>query len=325
MSKVLVISGHPDLAHSYTNSAIIKQLEGSLSSTEIRRLDTLYPDYQIDIEQEQKALINADIIILQFPFYWYSVPALLKKWIDDVFSYDFAFGAKGDKLKGKDFILSFTVGGPESSYTPLGYNHFPIGDLVKPLQQTAYLAGMVYHQPVYTHQMVYIPGVYNELEDVVGRANDHANRLIGQIKSIQSDKTNLLTKFVHQWFSEFDVLPEDAGYFLSFLAEDIHWEMGADTFTGHAGFNDWYQIARNTFLPGPQHIVEQVEVEPIENDPNGSQYQLNLRIRFIAETAPMSEFKGNSLNVLVNETWTVSVDENDKPTIHRYLASPVES
>ena len=318
MSNVLVISGHPDLERSYTNTAIINAVENQLSNLEVRKLDQLYPDFNIDVTKEQAALINADIIVLQFPFYWYSVPALLKKWIDDVFSYDFAYGAKGDKLKGKEFILSFTVGGPASSYSPLGYNHFPISDLIKPLQQTAYLAGLNFHEPIYTHQMVYIPGVYNELEDVVARANDQATRLIDLIKTIQSDKTTLLTKLVHQWFEQFDILPESSDYFTQYLSDDIHWEMGDDIFVGHSGFNDWYQIARSSFLPGPQHIVEQVEVKQLDDH-----YELDLRIRFIAETTPMSAFKGNSLNVLVNETWTVTVDENDKPTITRYVASPV--
>ncbi len=318
MSNVLVISGHPDLERSYTNTAIINAVENQLSNLEVRKLDQLYPDFNIDVAKEQAALINADIIVLQFPFYWYSVPALLKKWIDDVFSYDFAYGAKGDKLKGKEFILSFTVGGPASSYSPLGYNHFPISDLIKPLQQTAYLAGLNFHDPIYTHQMVYIPGVYNELEDVVARANDQATRLIDLIKTIQSDKTTLLTKLVHQWFEQFDILPESSDYFTQYLSDDIHWEMGDDIFVGHSGFNDWYQIARSSFLPGPQHIVEQVEVKQLDDH-----YELDLRIRFIAETTPMSAFKGNSLNVLVNETWTVTVDENDKPTITRYVASPV--
>ncbi|GAL18790.1 NAD(P)H oxidoreductase YRKL [Vibrio maritimus] len=126
MSQVLVISGHPELDSSYTNKVILNQLSDNISDIEVRRLDTLYPDYKIDVEAEQQAMIKADVIVLQFPFYWYSMPALLKKWMDDVFSFNFAYGPEGDKLKGKDFILSFTVGGPEESYDPLGYNHFTI-------------------------------------------------------------------------------------------------------------------------------------------------------------------------------------------------------
>ncbi|KXF82060.1 NAD(P)H-dependent oxidoreductase [Enterovibrio coralii] len=184
MSKILVISGHPDLKASNTNSLIINELKESMENVEVRRLDTLYPTYAIDIEAEQQALIDADIVVLQFPFYWYSVPALLKKWIDDVLAYNFAYGSQGDKLKGKDMVLSFTIGGPKESYDPQGFNHFPIEELMKPLQQTAYLTQMNYHAPVYTHGMVYIEGVYNTLDAVEGRAKVHAERLIEMLKTL---------------------------------------------------------------------------------------------------------------------------------------------
>ncbi|MTI11805.1 NAD(P)H-dependent oxidoreductase, partial [Sansalvadorimonas verongulae] len=170
MSKVVVISGHPDLERSYTNTIILDELQKKADDIEVHKLDELYPDYQINVEAEQKALLEADAIVLQFPYYWYSVPALMKKWIDDVFSFNFAYGPEGDKLKGKHFILSLTVGGPEESYDPLGYNHFTIEETLRPLQQTAYLAGMVFQKPVYSHGMVYIPGVYNKLEDVQEKA-----------------------------------------------------------------------------------------------------------------------------------------------------------
>ncbi|MGL5728817.1 MAG: NAD(P)H-dependent oxidoreductase, partial [Plesiomonas sp.] len=72
--QVLVISGHPNLATSYTNRLILEQLEQNTAHIQVRRLDRLYPDFNIDIEREQQALLAADIVVLQFPFYWYSVP-----------------------------------------------------------------------------------------------------------------------------------------------------------------------------------------------------------------------------------------------------------
>lgn len=80
MSKVVVISGHPNLAESFTNKVILDKVQQDVSDIQVRRLDSLYPDYKIDVEAEQQALLEADVIVLQFPFYWYSVPALLKKW-----------------------------------------------------------------------------------------------------------------------------------------------------------------------------------------------------------------------------------------------------
>lgn len=184
MKKILVVSGHPNLAGSYANKVILKEIEGADFDLRIRKLDDLYPDYRIDVEREQAVLVEADVIVLQFPFYWYSVPALLKKWIDDVFCYGFAYGSCGTKLRGKDFLLSITIGGPEESYTPLGFNHFPILQLLHPLEQTAYLSGMTWHEPVFTHSMIYIPGVYNTQEGVEERARQHAARLVDRIHQI---------------------------------------------------------------------------------------------------------------------------------------------
>lgn len=184
MSKVLIISGHPELDQSQSNRLIINDVLEHIDEVECRRLDVIYPDYRIDVTAEQTALIDADIIVFQFPFHWYSVPALMKKWIDEVLTYNFAYGSKGDKLKGKHLILSFTIGAAEGAYQPLGHNHFTIENLIQPLQQLAYLTQMNYIKPIYTHQMAYSGG-QNALDTIRERAKEHAQRLIAQIRQLQ--------------------------------------------------------------------------------------------------------------------------------------------
>lgn len=318
MAKVLVISGHPNLESSNTNTRILETLDSNLNDIEIRYLDQLYPDYQINVEAEQEALIKAQVIVLQFPFYWYSIPALLKKWFDDVFSYDFAYGAKGDKLKGKDFILSFTIGGPAESYDPLGYNHFTIEQLILPLQQTAYLAGLNFRQPIYTHQMVYIAGVYNTLEDVHQRSDSHSDRLLKSINELINSEEEAIKRFVKEWFERFDRLPDETDAFVNNLSEDLTLTMPEGTFHGHQGFLDWYRIAKQTFKPDCQHIVEQVTISQ-END----QWKAELRIRLIAESYPDSSLKGEAVNMLVNEYWTIRFDDHQTLKIEDYLVEPV--
>ena len=186
MTDILISSGHPDLTHSHTNRLILERLEQRFDSLTVHRLDQRYPDYRIDVATEQAALLAAQVIVLQFPLYWYSVPALLKKWLDEVFTFNFAYGPQGDKLKGKALQLSFTVSGPAEAYSPLGYNHFPIPQLLHPLEQTAYLAGLRWQPPVYQHGMVYIPGVYNTLDTVAARAEQQAQQLIARLEQLVS-------------------------------------------------------------------------------------------------------------------------------------------
>lgn len=130
MSKVVVISGHPNLNESMANAKIINIL-GAFNNTHVRCLDDLYPDYKIDIPAEQAALIDADLIIFQFPLYWSTYPAIMKKWFDDVFTYNFAFGPEGDKLKNKKVILSITAGATAESYSEGDFNFMPLDDYLE--------------------------------------------------------------------------------------------------------------------------------------------------------------------------------------------------
>ena len=57
MKKVLVISGHTDLATSVANKTILDTIGQYLPETEIVKLDTLYPDFKIDVDAEQQRLL----------------------------------------------------------------------------------------------------------------------------------------------------------------------------------------------------------------------------------------------------------------------------
>lgn len=82
---------------------------------------TLAPDVQSDLD----ALLHADLLVLSFPVWWFSLPAILKGWIDRVFVMGAVFG--GDygvfdqaALTGKRAIVLATTGGASASFTPGG-------------------------------------------------------------------------------------------------------------------------------------------------------------------------------------------------------------
>ena len=102
MKNVLIISGHTDLAASVANKTILETLNERLPEAEIVKLDELYPDFKIDVEAEQQKLLRADIIVLQFPLFWYSAPSILERWMEETFRHGFSHGSTGDKLKGKE-------------------------------------------------------------------------------------------------------------------------------------------------------------------------------------------------------------------------------
>ena len=98
-----------------------------------------------DIAAEQAKLRWDDAVILQFPMWWFSMPAILKGWVERVYAYSFAYGVGehsdthwGDRygegtLAGKRAMLIVTTGGWESHYSPRGING-PIDDVLFPIQ-----------------------------------------------------------------------------------------------------------------------------------------------------------------------------------------------
>lgn len=187
MTKVLIVSGHPDLDKSLANRTILSDLQDVPGlSIEQRRLDRLYPDFRIDVAAEQAALVDADIIVWQFPLHWYALPALLKKWVDDVLVFGFAHGVGGDKLHGKPLLQSFTTGAPAAAYAHGQAMNHTIDEFLPPQRQTASLCGMIWQAPIHSSGMMFIPGVSSDADRarVEAAAHNHAHRLIDALKAL---------------------------------------------------------------------------------------------------------------------------------------------
>lgn len=178
----LIILAHPNFKKSFANSTIIDALKNSKLDLEIRNIHELYPDYKIDAKAEQEALLRHQTIVFQYPIYWYNMPAILKQWFDVVFDYQFAYGSKGDKLKNKHFLPSFTVGAPENEYHTLGDHHFRVYEFCKNLEQTAYYAQMNYINPIYFHGTSLVAGY--TADQVREKAKAHANELVGKLAEL---------------------------------------------------------------------------------------------------------------------------------------------
>lgn len=118
----LIVLGHPDIEQSIANKTIIESLQEHITDLEIRNIHQLYPDYKINVQEEQAALLRHDLIVLQYPMYWFNMPAILKLWFDEVLTYQFAYGSQGDKLKDKKLLQSLTVGQVEQNYQNIALN-----------------------------------------------------------------------------------------------------------------------------------------------------------------------------------------------------------
>ncbi|WP_405877956.1 NAD(P)H-dependent oxidoreductase [Streptomyces sp. NBC_01136] len=172
-SRTLVLLAHPHLDRSRVNAAlaaVARESPGVL----VHDLYAAYPDGGIDVGREQRLLGEHDLIVLQFPFYWYSVPPFLKQWLDEVLLEGYAYGEGGDALHGKTLQVVTTTGGPAVSYGPTGYNRFSARELLLPLDATAHLIGMEYADPLLFH------GVRTWTEqDLADQARRYGEFLVG--------------------------------------------------------------------------------------------------------------------------------------------------
>ncbi|WP_366535723.1 NAD(P)H-dependent oxidoreductase [Streptococcus pneumoniae] len=69
---ILIIYAHPYPRHSRANQGLLAAVK-DLPNVEIRSLYDLYPDFNIDVNAEQKAVERADLMVFQHPIQWYSL------------------------------------------------------------------------------------------------------------------------------------------------------------------------------------------------------------------------------------------------------------
>lgn len=174
----LMILAHPQFEHSIANKTISDIVSREEPNLEIRNIHQLYPNYQIDVKAEQTALLAHDLVILQYPMYWFNMPAILKIWFDEVFTYQFAYGSKGNKLKGKYLLPSLTIGQPAVNFKEK--DHFLVDDFLQPVKRSAEYAQMNYLDYIALYGVSIVSG-YPESE-IKDKACMHAQKLLAVIQ-----------------------------------------------------------------------------------------------------------------------------------------------
>lgn len=177
-----MLFAHPSIDRSEVNRPLV---EAALKVDGITLVDLYaeYPQFDIDIEREQRRLLEHDVIIFMHPFYWYSTPAILKEWQDLVLEYGFAYGEHGTALHGKALMCALTAGGSQKGYCHKGYNHFTVRELLQPIEQTANLCGMTYLAPFALF------GARTAVDE--GRVEAHVAKYVRLLEALRDDRVDL--------------------------------------------------------------------------------------------------------------------------------------
>lgn len=147
--KTLVIVSHP----SPDQSIVIKSLQQAAENTAdvvVRNLETLYMNNIVgfDIQAEQAAHEQADRIVYLFPIHWFNLTPMLKAYLNQVWTYGWAFGPDGNALKGKEMQIVTSAGASAHTYSEEGLIHSTMEQVLTPMKASAYYVGMKYNQPL---------------------------------------------------------------------------------------------------------------------------------------------------------------------------------
>lgn len=94
--------------------------------------------FAADIEAEQQKVEWCDLMIWQFPLWWFGLPGILKGWVDRVFAMERFYGNgriyEQGVFTGKKAMLSITTGGAPEDYLQSGLQG-NIENILKPVQR----------------------------------------------------------------------------------------------------------------------------------------------------------------------------------------------
>lgn len=134
--KTLIVVTHPNIETSVVNKRWIEELRKYPDKYTVHELYKAYPDEKINVEKEQQLIEAHDKLVLQFPVYWFSSPPLLKKWLDEVFTYGWAYGSKSDKLRNRKIALAVTAGGSAKDFSEEGKLGYGLDRILSPFDTT---------------------------------------------------------------------------------------------------------------------------------------------------------------------------------------------
>jgi glutathione-regulated potassium-efflux system ancillary protein KefF len=169
--RILILYAHPAHQRSRVNRRLCEAAQ-TLSNVQVHDLYDNYPDFYIDVNREQELVASCDLLVFQHPIQWYGMPSLLKEWVDTVLEQGWAYGPEGNALRGKDFWLVATAGGPEMSLSATGGPEQALSAFLPPFERTAQCCGMHWISPLVVH------GARDADDDLIGSyAEDYRRRL----------------------------------------------------------------------------------------------------------------------------------------------------
>ncbi|EJR82275.1 MULTISPECIES: NAD(P)H-dependent oxidoreductase [Bacillus] len=168
--NILIINGYQkhDFSKGDLNFSLVNVYLNHLRSKHNIQLSSVM---NYNVMEERNKFLWADLIIYQFPIYWFSVPGKLKLYMDEVFEYNqfYSFAEKygaGGLMKGKSYILSTTWNAPKHAFKTEGefFGNKDVDDVLLPIHKTMQFCGFTKRKSISFHNVVKDPQ-YKEFEN----------------------------------------------------------------------------------------------------------------------------------------------------------------
>ncbi len=153
--KTLVITSHP-----YPDqSRVIKALQdtaGSLPDVTVRNLESIYGQRLsgFDLAAEQLAHEAAERIVFLFPIHWFNLTPMLNAYLNEIWTYGWAFGPNGNALQGKEMQVVVSTGASAHTLSHGGLVQSTIEEVLTPMKASALYVGMNYLPPLAFHDAI---------------------------------------------------------------------------------------------------------------------------------------------------------------------------
>lgn len=176
MKNILVINGHEPYPYA----------EGKLNQTLFENIvETLAPYYTLEttvvndgyiVEEEQEKFKNADTIIFQSPIYWFSLPPILKKYINRIYAHGMFYDktknsgyGSGGLFDDKHYMYSLTMNAPIEAFYAEKNSFFEgktLDEVYLPLHKIQQYCGMKPLRTFAAYNVVKKPNIQRYIENL---------------------------------------------------------------------------------------------------------------------------------------------------------------